>query len=52
MEFGQTLLKPAYVYTHASITKTPKYLIIWFSYYPFLFFTQRFVLSKNYIPLD
>jgi len=33
-------------------TKTPNYLITRFSGYSFLFFTQRLVLFKSYIPLD
>ena len=37
---------------HASTTKTPDYLFTRFSYIPFLFFTQRLVPSKSYIPLD
>jgi hypothetical protein len=37
---------------HASTTKTPNYLFIRFFYYSFLFFTQRLIPSKSYIPLD
>ena len=39
-------------HAHASTTKTPDYLIIGFPCYSFLFFTQRLVPSKSYIPLD
>jgi len=34
------------------LTKTPDYLITRFSGYSLLFFTQRLVLLKSYIPLD
>jgi len=51
MEFGRNLLKPVCVYAHASAAKTPKYLVTSFLYY-FLFFTQRLIPSKSYIPLD
>ena len=37
---------------YISTTKTPNYLIIRFSRYSFLFFTQCLVLSESYIPLD
>ena len=40
------------MYTHALTTKTPNYLFIRFSYYSLLFFIQRLVPSKSYIPLD
>ena len=51
MEFGQNLLKPACVYAHVSTAKTSKYLVTSFLY-SFLFFTQRLILCKSYIPID
>jgi len=51
MEFGWNLLNPACAYAHASAAKTPEYLVT-SSLYSFLFFTQRLVLFKSYIPLD
>ena len=39
------------VCAHA-LTKTPNYLITRFSGYSLLFFIQRLVLLKSYIPLD
>ena len=51
MEFGRNLLKPAYACAYTSTAKTPKYLVTSFLY-SFLFFTQRLILYKSYIPLD
>ena len=51
MEFGRNLSKSAWAYAYASTAKTLKYLVTRFLY-PFLFFTQRLVLCKSYIPID
>ena len=50
MEFGRNLLKSVCARTYASAAKTPEYLVTSFLYF-FLFFTQRLILCKSYIPL-
>ena len=40
------------VYIYILTTKTPNYLVIRFSHYSFLFFTQYLILSTRAIPID